>query len=69
MLDVNDRYLRGITVGQSASEKGVSRETQFDISVASEIMAILALTDSLRDMRNRLGRMVIGVNKKGEVPI
>ena len=66
VLDVNDRYLRGITVGQSASEKGVSRETQFDISVASEIMAILALTDSLRDMRNRLGRMVIGVDKKGE---
>ena len=66
VLDVNDRYLRGVTVGQSPSEKNITRSTQFDISVASEIMAILALTDSLSDMRSRLGRMVIGVNKSGE---
>ena len=66
VLDVNDRYLRGITVGQSPSEKDKSRKTQFDISVASEIMAILALTDSLADMRQRLGRMVIGLNKSGK---
>ena len=49
VLDVNDRYLRGITVGQSPTEKGIARQTQFDISVASEIMAILALTTSLRN--------------------
>lgn len=41
MLDVNDRYLRKITIGQSATEKGFTRETSFAISVASEIMAIL----------------------------
>ena len=66
VLDVNDRYLRGITIGESPTEKNVTRKTQFDISVASEIMAILALTVSLRDMRDRLGRMVIGTNRAGE---
>jgi formyltetrahydrofolate synthetase len=42
------RYLRKITIGQSGTEKGLTRETQFDITVASEIMAILALTTSLK---------------------
>ena len=42
------RYLRKITIGQSGTEKGLTRETQFDITVASEIMAILALTASLK---------------------
>jgi formyltetrahydrofolate synthetase len=58
--------LRGITVGQGPEEKGHTRETGFDITVASEIMAVLALTTSLNDMRERLGRMVIGSNRKGE---
>jgi len=66
VIDTNDRYLRKITVGQSATEKGHTRETQFDISVASEIMAVLALTTSLRDMRERLGRMVVASDKKGK---
>merc|ERR1711970_455699 len=51
VIDTNDRYLRKITIGQSATEKGHTRETQFDITVASEIMAVLALTTSLADMR------------------
>ena len=55
-----------MTIGQSQSEKNITRQTQFDISVASEIMAILALTDSLRDMRDRLGKMVIGTSRNGE---
>lgn len=66
VMDVNDRFLRKITVGQGVDEKGMVRETGFDISVASEIMAVLALTDSLSDMRDRLGKMVIGNSKSGE---
>uniref|UniRef100_A0A453KXV3 formate--tetrahydrofolate ligase n=1 Tax=Aegilops tauschii subsp. strangulata TaxID=200361 RepID=A0A453KXV3_AEGTS len=66
VMDVNDRFLRKITVGQGPDEKGMVRETGFDISVASEIMAVLALTTSLADMRERLGRMVIGNSKAGE---
>ncbi|KAI3721932.1 hypothetical protein L2E82_32952 [Cichorium intybus] len=66
VMDVNDRFLRKITVGQGPDEKGMVRETAFDISVASEIMAVLALTTSLSDMRERLGKMVIGNSKSGE---
>ncbi|KAL8243839.1 hypothetical protein R6Q59_010097 [Mikania micrantha] len=66
VLDVNDRHLRGITIGQAPTEKGHSRQTAFDISVASECMAILALSTDLHDMRERLGRMVIGFSKAGE---
>ncbi|GAM85610.1 hypothetical protein ANO11243_036170 [Dothideomycetidae sp. 11243] len=66
VLDVNDRHLRGITVGQAATEKGQERKTAFDISVASECMAILALSNDLADMRERLGRMVIGSSKAGD---
>ncbi len=65
VVDTNDRYLRGITIGRGPKEK-FQRETGFDITVASEIMAILALTTSLADMRDRLGRMVIGTSKAGE---
>jgi methylenetetrahydrofolate dehydrogenase (NADP+)/methenyltetrahydrofolate cyclohydrolase/formyltetrahydrofolate synthetase len=53
VLDTNDRYLRKITVGQSATEKGFTRETAFDIAVASECMAVLALSNDLQDMRAR----------------
>ncbi|KAG9244498.1 C-1-tetrahydrofolate synthase-like protein [Calycina marina] len=66
VLDVNDRHLRGITIGTAPTEKGQSRETGFDISVASECMAILALSNDLNDMRERLGRMVIGSSKNGD---
>ena len=65
VLDVNDRFLRKVTVGQAATEKGKERETGFDISVASEIMAVLALTDSLPDMRARLGKMVLARSRAG----
>uniref|UniRef100_A0A8C5XKZ2 C-1-tetrahydrofolate synthase, cytoplasmic n=1 Tax=Microcebus murinus TaxID=30608 RepID=A0A8C5XKZ2_MICMU len=66
VLDTNDRFLRKITIGQAPTEKGHTRTTQFDISVASEIMAVLALTSSLEDMRERLGKMVVASSKKGE---
>uniref|UniRef100_A0A8D2CK53 C-1-tetrahydrofolate synthase, cytoplasmic n=1 Tax=Sciurus vulgaris TaxID=55149 RepID=A0A8D2CK53_SCIVU len=66
VLDTNDRFLRKITIGQAPTEKGHTRTAQFDISVASEIMAVLALTSSLEDMRERLGKMVVASSKKGE---
>jgi formyltetrahydrofolate synthetase len=66
VMDVNDRMLRQITVGQGPEEKGFVRATGFDITVASEIMAILALTTSLEDMRERLGRMVFATSLRGE---
>ena len=54
-----DRFLRQITIGQSPTEKNFTRTTSFDITVASEIMAVLALTSSLANLRDRLGRMVV----------
>ena len=66
VLDTNDRFLREIEVGLGPEEKGRTRRTGYDITVASEIMAILALTTSLADMRERLGAMVIGTNRAGE---
>ncbi|GAP21083.1 formate--tetrahydrofolate ligase [Leptolinea tardivitalis] len=66
VVDTNDRFLRGITVGTGDEEKGHERNTGFDITVASEIMAILALTTDLRDMRRRLGEIVVGTSKSGE---
>lgn len=66
VLDVNDRHLRGTTIGTAPTEKGQTRETGFDISVASECMAILALSNDLNDMRERLGRMVFGTSRSGE---
>ncbi|KAF4121059.1 methylenetetrahydrofolate dehydrogenase (NADP+) / methenyltetrahydrofolate cyclohydrolase / formyltetrahydrofolate synthetase [Geosmithia morbida] len=66
VLDVNDRHLRGVTVGTASTEKGQARETGFDISVASECMAILALSTSLADMRERLGRMVVASSRAGD---
>ena len=53
VLDTNDRFLRKITVGQGDQEKGKTRSTGFDIAVASEVMAVLALTTDLNDMRTR----------------
>ncbi|MBW8012516.1 MAG: formate--tetrahydrofolate ligase [Chloroflexi bacterium] len=66
VVDINDRFLRGITIGQGPKEKGVTRETGYDITVASEVMAILALTTDLADMRERFGRIVIGTSRAGE---
>ncbi len=66
VIDVNDRFLRRVWIGLGPEELGLKRETGFDISVASEIMAILALTTGLEDMRERLGRIVVGMNKSGE---
>ncbi|ODV63167.1 formate-tetrahydrofolate ligase [Ascoidea rubescens DSM 1968] len=68
VVDCNDRFLRGITIGEAPTERGMTRKTGFDISVASECMAILALANSLSDLRERLGRIVVASSKAG-VPI
>ena len=63
VVDLNDRALRNIVIGLGKRFDGVPRETGYDITVASEIMAILALTTSLQDMRDRIGRMVVAYDK------
>ena len=65
-IDTNDRFLREITIGQGNQEKDMFRRTGFYISVASEIMAVLALTTDLADMRKRLGQMVFALSKDGQ---
>jgi formyltetrahydrofolate synthetase len=65
VIDVNDRFLREIMVGLGKEEKGFEHRSGYDITVASEIMAILALTTDLADMRERLGAMVVATDKKG----
>jgi len=62
-MDTNDRFLRKITIGQSPTEKNHTRQTCFDISVASEIMAILALAKDASDLKERLSRIVVAQDK------
>jgi formate--tetrahydrofolate ligase len=66
VMDVSDRVLRNVIVGLGTREDGVIRQTGFDITAASEVMTVLALTTSLRDMRQRLGRIVIGNTTAGK---
>jgi formate--tetrahydrofolate ligase len=66
VLDVNDRALRNIIVGLGSSGDGVPRQAGFDITAASEVMAILALSKSLHDMRARMGKIVVGYTRSGD---
>ncbi len=66
VVDISDRALRQIVVGLGGKENGVPRETGFDIAVASEVMAILALATDLQDMRVRLGKIVVGMTYEGK---
>ena len=66
VVDINDRVLRNIVLGLGGQANGVPRESGFDITVASEVMAILALTTSLKDLRQKLGRMVVGTSRDGK---
>jgi formate--tetrahydrofolate ligase len=65
VLDINDRALRNIVVGLGPKADGVTRQTGFDITAASEVMATLALSSSLTDLRQRLGRIVVGYTADG----
>lgn len=66
VADVNDRSLRYVRVGMGGGAHGLERDTGFDITAASEVMAILALSESLSDLRSRLGRIVLALDKKGK---
>ena len=65
VIDVNDRSLRNIVTGLGSKEDGVCRQSGFDITAASEVMAIFALASSLADLRARLGRVVVGYSESG----
>jgi formate--tetrahydrofolate ligase len=65
-LDVNDRALRNAVIGLGSKDDGITRQSGFDITAASEVMAVLALSTSLQDLRRRLGRIVIGYTRQGE---
>lgn len=65
-LDMNDRTLRDITIGQGAKANGVERKDGFNITVASEVMAVLCLSTSLMDLKERLGNMLVAFNTKKE---
>ncbi len=65
-VDMNDRQLRNIVCGLGGRMQGVPREEGFDITVASEIMAILCLASDLMDLKRRIARIVVGYNRKGE---
>lgn len=66
VIDINDRFLREIEVGLGKDEQGFEHRSGYDITVASEIMAVLALTTSVEDMRERFSKMVVATNKRGE---
>lgn len=65
VLDVNDRSLRNVVIGLGTREDGVTRQSGFDITAASEVMVILMLSTSLKDLRSRLGRIVVGYTQGG----
>ncbi len=66
VMDMNDRSLRSIVSGLGGSANGVPRETGFDITAASEVMAALCLSEDLNELRERLGNMIVSFNRKGE---
>jgi formate--tetrahydrofolate ligase len=66
VLDVNDRALRNVILGLGSKQDGIPRQSGFDITAASEVMAVLALSTSLHDMRRRLDRVIVGYNRHGE---
>jgi formyltetrahydrofolate synthetase len=66
VVDINDRMLREVEVGRGKDEAGHAHMSGYDITVASEIMAVLALTTGIEDMRERFGKMVVATNKRGE---
>ena len=65
VVDVSDRFLRNIKIGLGSKEDGFERDSGFDIAGASEIMAILALAKNLKDLRQRIGKIILATNKKG----
>ena len=65
-IDMNDRFLRNTVIGLGGPASGVPREDGFDITAASEVMATLCLADSVKDLKLRLGRLIVGIDKDGK---
>ncbi len=65
-IDMNDRFLRNTVIGLGGPSSGVPREDGFDITAASEIMATLCLADGVADLKARLGRLIVGIDKAGK---
>ena len=65
VLDVNDRALRQVVIGLGGRPNGVPREASFDITAASEVMAILCLAEGIEDLKARLGRILVGFDRSG----
>jgi len=68
VVDVSDRCLRNVRIGLGGGENGVERDTGFDITVASEIMAILALTESVQDLRKRISKIIVAL-RRNQAPV
>ena len=66
VVDISDRFLRNVKIGLGGPQDGTPRDSGFDITVASEIMAILALTSVLKDLRKRIGKIVLATTKSGK---
>ena len=66
VVDVNDRALRRVVIGSGGSDCGVERQTGFDITAASELMAILALSESIPDLRKRISKIIVALTKDGK---
>lgn len=66
VLDINDRSLRNINIGLGSKADGVSRKTGFELTTSSEIMGILTLAESLKDLRQKIGKIVLGFTEKGK---
>ena len=66
VVDVNDRALRRVVIGSGGGDNGVERETGFDITAASELMAILALSESMPDLRKRISKIIVALTKDGK---
>lgn len=66
VLDMNDRCLRTVVIGLGGKANGLPRETGFDITTASEVMALLCLSRDLEDLKNRLARIIVGLNRNGK---
>lgn len=64
-IDMNDRFLRNTVIGLGGSANGVPREERFDITAASEVMATLCLADGVKDLKARLARLIVGIDREG----
>ena len=66
VVEANDRSLRNVNTGLGSKTDGIPRKTGFDLTASSELMAILGLANNLKDLRERIGKIILGFSKKGK---